>query len=196
MENREENKKSFKRHPLSTRAFWDLKKVSAELDPKKIPSDLSGAIVFRYFASGQLTSYDNASETTLTKQMIILNGLYGVPLIIPRIYFYGPYPHLMRETLERSEKLKETSIRHHLKREYPDLDDIDAEERRRVWCINTNYRKGLTEEYNDLSGPEPLFAILNQERLVGRPLIYTGLEGRHHEQDVDVKSGISLSYDI
>jgi len=103
--------------------------------------------------------------------MIILNGLYGVPKIIPTIYFYGPYPYLMRETLEQSEKLKEISIRHYLKVEYTDLDDIDAEERRRKWYINERYINEFMEKYRDLSEFEPLFSILNQGQLVGRPLI-------------------------
>ncbi len=167
---REKDKGTFKRHPLSKRAFEDIKEVRDKINPKKIPSSLSDAIVFRYFASGQC--YDKASETTLTKQMIIVYGLYDVPKIIPGIYFYGPYPHSMQETLEtlkKSEKLKETSIRHYLKVEYTDLDDVDAEERRRKWEMNSKYRRDLAEKYSDLSEFEPLFAILKP--LVGDALI-------------------------
>ena len=167
MEIREKDKGTFKRHPLSKKAFADIKEVKDKINPQKIPSALSDAVVFRYFASGQY--YDGASETTLTKQMIILYGLYGVPKIIPTIYFYGPYPYSMRETLEKSEKLKEISIRHYLKEEYTDLDDIDAEERRRKWYINERYINEFMEKYRDLSEFEPLFSILKQ--LVGDALI-------------------------
>lgn len=171
MEIREKDKGTFKCHFLSKKAFAEIKEVKDNVNPEKIPSALSDAVVFRYFASGQLHSYDEANETTLTKQMIILNGLYGVPEIIPTIYFYGPYPHLMRETLRKSEKLKDMSIRHHVKEEYIDLDDIDAEERMRRWVINPKYMKNLAEKYGDLSEFVPLFAILNQKQLVGTPLV-------------------------
>jgi len=169
MEIREKDKGTFKCHFLSKKAFAEIKEVKDNVNPEKIPSALSDAVVFRYFASGQC--YDEANETTLTKQMIILHGLYGVPEIIPTIYFYGPYPHLMRETLRKSEKLKDMSIRHHVKEEYTDLDDIDAEERMRRWVINPKYMKNLAEKYGDLSEFVPLFAILNQKQLVGTPLI-------------------------
>jgi hypothetical protein len=168
---REKDKGTFKSHSLSKKAFAEIKEVKDKVNPEKIPSALSDAVVFRYFASGRLKSYDKVNETTLTKQMIILHGLYSVPKIIPTIYFYGPYPYSMRETLEESEKLKESNIRHYLKEEYADLNDIDAEERKREWKIDERNRKQLAEKYPDLSEFEPLFAILNQERLVGKSLI-------------------------
>lgn len=171
MEIGEKDKGTFKGHSLSKKAFAEIKEVKDNVNPEKIPSALSDAVVFRYFASGRLKSYDKVNETTLTKQMIILHGLYGVPKIIPTIYFYGPYPHSMRETMEGSEKLKESNIRHYLKEEYADLNDIDAEERKREWKIDERNRKQLVEKYPDLSEFEPLFAILNQERLVGKSLI-------------------------
>jgi len=167
MEIREKEKGTFKSHSLSKKAFAEIKEVKDKVNPEKIPSALSDAVVFRYFASGQC--HDEASETTLTKQMIILHGLYGVPKIIPTIYFYGPYPYSMRETLEKSEKLKEISIRHYLKEEYTDLYDIDAEERRRKWYINGRYINEFMEKYRDLSEFAPLFSILKQ--LVGDALI-------------------------
>ncbi len=104
---------TFKGHSWSKKAFAEIKEVKDNVNPEKIPSALSDAVVFRYFASGQLHSYDKVNETTLTKQMIILHGLYGVPKIIPTIYFYGPYPYSMRETLEGTEELKESNIRHY-----------------------------------------------------------------------------------
>lgn len=173
MENQKGNKESFKNDNLSKKAFENIHEIKNKINSQKIPTNLLDALEFRYFASGGV--YRAANETRIAKEMIILHGLFGVPKIIPTIYFYGPYPYLLSKSLEKSKPLKEKSIQYLIKNSHVDLENVDATEQKRKWELNQKFKDKCSQKYNDLNEFKPLFSELN---------------------NLDGKSLINLSYDI
>ena len=173
MANRKEYSRTFENTAASVRAFKKINEIKDTINFNKIPSDLMDAIIFRYFASGSIS--ETADRTRIAKEIIILNGLYGLPKIIPRIYFYGPYPHLMMKTINGSDKLTEKSIGHYIKNWTTNLDNIDRNESKQNWELNQRHKNGYLEKYSDLREFQPIFSELSH---------------------LDVKELINLSYDI
>lgn len=173
MANQEKHQRTFESNIVSIRAFNKINEIKDKINSNKIPSDLMDAIIFRYFASGAIS--EPANRTRIAKEMIILNGLYGLPKIIPRIYFYGPYPHLMMESIKDSDKLKEKSIGHYIKNGVLNLDNIDINESKQKWELNQRYKNDYLEKYSDLKEFQPIFSELSH---------------------LDLKELINLSYDI
>lgn len=173
MANQKEDQRTFENSIISTKAFKKINEIKDKINSNKIPSDLMDAIIFRYFASGAIS--EPANRTRITKEMIILNGLFGLPKIIPIIYFYGPYPHLMMETIRESEELKEKSIGHYIQNGVANLGNIDMNEGKQKWELNQKYKNDYLEKYSDLSEFQPIFSELSH---------------------LDVKELINLSYDI
>ena len=173
MANQEKHQRTFESNIVSIRAFNKINEIKDKINSNKIPSDLMDAIIFRYFASGAIS--EPANRTRIAKEMIILNGLYGLPKIIPRIYFYGPYPHLMMESIKDSDKLKEKSIGHYIKNGVLNLDNIDINESKQKWELNQRYKNDYLVKYSDLKEFQPIFSELNH---------------------LDLKELINLSYDI
>jgi len=173
MANQKEDQRTFENSIASIKAFKKINEIKDKINSNQIPSDLMDAIIFRYFASGAIS--EPANRTRIAKEMIILNGLFGLPKIIPRIYFYGPYPHLMMETIKDSDELKEKSIGHYIQNGVANLDNIDMNESKQKWELNQKYKNDNLEKYSDLRDFQPIFSELSH---------------------LDIKELINLSYDI
>jgi len=173
MANQKEDQRTFENSIASIKAFKKINEIKDKINSNKIPSNLMDAIIFRFFGSGAI--YETADRTRIVKEMIIFNGLYGLPKIIPRIYYYGPYPHLMMETIKDSDKLKEKSIGHYIKNNVANLNNIDMNESKQSWELNQRYKNDYLKKYSDLIEFQPIFSELGH---------------------LDLKELTNLSYDI